>query len=72
MDTGNNVDRTIQLRASQADRALIDRAAEIAGMNHAQFMLRAARKDAKEVIVDHAPLADRDDALCIDITKLWR
>lgn len=61
----------IQLRASEADRALIDRAAEIAGTNRTQFMLKAALKDAKDTILDHqSPLLVDADAFAAVIDQL--
>jgi uncharacterized protein (DUF1778 family) len=42
----------IHLRARDADRALIDRAAGLAGTNRSQFMLASAIKEAKTVLAD--------------------
>jgi len=43
---------TINLRADQAKRALIDRAAEKVGKNRSEFMLEAACRQATEVLLD--------------------
>lgn len=56
METAQQSDTTIQLRASKLDRDLIDRAAEVAGLNRTQFMLKAALRDAKDVILDQSAL----------------
>lgn len=45
-------DVTINLRANQRQRALIDRAAEVLGKNRSDFMLEAACRDADAVLVD--------------------
>lgn len=42
----------IHLRARAQDRALIDRAAELTGLNRSQFMLDASLRDAKSVLAD--------------------
>ena len=44
--------RTINLRASEASRALIDRAAEALGKDRTEFMLEAATRDAQSVLLD--------------------
>lgn len=43
---------TINLRADQTKRALIDRAAERVGKNRSEFMLDAACRQATEVLLD--------------------
>jgi uncharacterized protein (DUF1778 family) len=43
---------TINIRADQAKRALIDRAAEKVGKNRSEFMLEAACRQATEVLLD--------------------
>jgi uncharacterized protein (DUF1778 family) len=43
---------TINLRADQAKRALIDRAAERLGKNRSEFMLEAACRAATAVLLD--------------------
>ena len=45
-------DVTINLRASQRQRALIDRAAEALGKNRSDFMLEAACREADAVLLD--------------------
>lgn len=42
----------IRLRAQTADRALIDRAAEATGKSRSEFVLDAAKREAKEVLFD--------------------
>ena len=42
----------INLRADKAKRALIDRAAEALGKNRSEFMLEAACREAKNVLLD--------------------
>jgi uncharacterized protein (DUF1778 family) len=44
--------RTINLRASEARRALIDRAAEALGKDRTEFMLEAATREAQSVLLD--------------------
>lgn len=45
-------DVTINLRANQRQRALIDRAAETLGKNRSDFMLEAACREADAVLLD--------------------
>ena len=45
-------DVTINLRANQRQRALIDRAAETLGKNRSDFMLEAACRAADSVLLD--------------------
>ncbi len=45
-------DVTINLRANQRQRALIDRAAEALGKNRSDFMLEAACREADAVLLD--------------------
>ena len=45
-------DVTIHLRATAADRDFIDRVAEMAGSNRSQFMLSAALKEARSLLLD--------------------
>lgn len=55
----------VNIRISERDRTLIDRAAELRGTNRSEFMLAAARKAAEEAILDRAFLvvdADRFSA----------
>lgn len=43
---------TINLRASQQQRTLIDRAAEALGKTRSDFMLNVARREAEAVLLD--------------------
>jgi uncharacterized protein (DUF1778 family) len=43
---------TINLRASQKQRSLIDRAAEATGKNRSDFMLEASCREAESVLLD--------------------
>ena len=45
-------DVTINLRASQRQRALIDRAAQTVGKNRSDFMLEVACREADAVLLD--------------------
>jgi len=45
-------DETINLRASQRQKQLIDRAAEAQGRNRSDFMLESACKEAESVLLD--------------------
>lgn len=45
-------DVSINLRANQRQRALIDRAAETLGKNRSDFMLEAACREADAVLLD--------------------
>jgi uncharacterized protein (DUF1778 family) len=45
-------DETINLRASQRQKALIDRAAEALGRNRSDFMLETACREAEAVLLD--------------------
>jgi uncharacterized protein (DUF1778 family) len=45
-------DAAINLRVSQRQRALIDRAAEALGKNRSDFMLEAACREADAVLLD--------------------
>jgi uncharacterized protein (DUF1778 family) len=49
-------DVNIHLRARPEDRKLIDRAAELSGANRSQFMLAAALKEAKSVLLDQTTI----------------
>jgi uncharacterized protein (DUF1778 family) len=46
----------IHLRARPQDRKLIDRAAELAGVNRSQFMLASALKEAKNILLDQSAI----------------
>ena len=43
---------TINLRADERTRSLIDQAAETTGKNRSEFMLEAARREATSVLLD--------------------
>jgi uncharacterized protein (DUF1778 family) len=45
-------DTTINLRTSESERTLIDRAAEALGKTRSEFMLEAARREAETVLLD--------------------
>jgi uncharacterized protein (DUF1778 family) len=47
-----NRDETINLRASQHQKALIDRAADALGRNRSEFMLESACREAETVLLD--------------------
>jgi uncharacterized protein (DUF1778 family) len=47
-----NRDETINLRASQRQKALIDRAADALGRNRSDFMLESACREAEAVLLD--------------------
>lgn len=55
---------TINIRVQPADRALIDQAAESQGKNRSDFMLEAARRAAREALLDRTLL--RVDAKTYD------
>jgi len=44
--------KVINLRTSEASRALIDRAAEAMGKGRTEFMLEAATREAQSVLLD--------------------
>ena len=50
--TRNNREETINLRASQRQKALIDRAADALGRNRSEFMLESACREAEAVLLD--------------------
>jgi len=54
--TTQAADVNIHLRARPQDRKLIDRAAELSGSNRSQFMLAAAVKEAKNVLLDQTTI----------------
>ncbi len=55
-------DVTINLRANQRQRALIDRAAEALGKNRSDFMLEAACREADAVLLDRRLFVLDDNA----------
>ena len=44
--------KTINLRASRKQKAMIDRAAEVLGRSRSEFMLEAACREAETVLLD--------------------
>ncbi len=50
--TRKNRDKNINLRASQTQKALIDRAADALGRNRSDFMLETACREAEAVLLD--------------------
>lgn len=46
----------IHLRARPQDRKLIDQAAELVGTNRSQFMMAAALKEAKNILIDQSTI----------------
>jgi len=51
-----SADVNIHLRTRPQDRKLIDQAAELSGANRSQFMLAAALKEAKSVLLDQTTI----------------
>lgn len=51
-NSDTTADVTIHLRATAADRDFIDRVAEMTGSNRSQFMLSAALKEARSLLLD--------------------
>jgi uncharacterized protein (DUF1778 family) len=58
--TGRN--ETINLRASQKQKALIDRAAEALGRSRSDFMLETVCREAETVLLDRRYFALSQDA----------
>lgn len=56
MEQLTHADTTIQLRASVFDRDLIDQAARSMGINRTQFMLNAAVRNAKDVLMEQTAI----------------
>ncbi len=54
---------TINLRASSAQKALIDRAASLLGKSRTEFMLESAREAAENALLDQRLFLLDDDAL---------
>jgi uncharacterized protein (DUF1778 family) len=48
----DNAESHIHLRARQTDRALIDRAAALAGTSRSDFMMSSALKEARNILLD--------------------
>jgi uncharacterized protein (DUF1778 family) len=53
---------TINLRASQRQKSLIDRAAEALGRSRSDFMLEASCREAETVLLDRRYFALSDEA----------
>src|SRR5450755_1058762 len=60
--TRNNREETINLRASQRQKALIDRAANALGRNRSEFMLETACREAESILLDRRYFALPDEA----------
>lgn len=56
MEQSIYADTTIQLRASVSDKNLIDQAARSMGINRTQFMLNAAVRNAKDVLMEQTSI----------------
>ncbi len=56
MEQSTYADTTIQLRASVSDKNLIDQAARSMGINRTQFMLNAAVRNAKDVLMEQTSI----------------
>jgi uncharacterized protein (DUF1778 family) len=56
-----NRDETINLRATQRQKALIDRAADALGRNRSDFMLETACREAEQVLLDRRYFALSSD-----------
>ena len=70
MEHTQSSDTVIQLRASTFDRDLIDQAANLAGINRTQFMLSAAVRDAKNILLDRTALFVDSDAFAAILDQL--
>ena len=70
MERTQSSDKTIQLRASQFDRDLIDHAAHLAGVNRTQFMLGAAVREAKNLLLDQTALFVDADSFAAILDQL--
>lgn len=62
MSTTATRTRVINLRTSEASRALIDRAAEALGKDRTEFMLEAATREAQSVLLDRRYFQLDEDA----------
>ena len=52
----SQADTHIHLRARAEDKALIDRAARLMGVNRSQFLLAAGLKEAKNYLLDQSTI----------------
>jgi uncharacterized protein (DUF1778 family) len=44
--------QTIQMRAKESERVIIDRAAEVLGKNRSEFIIESSLSEAKKVLLD--------------------
>ena len=65
-------DVSINLRANQRQRALIDRAAEAVGKNRSDFMLEAACREADSVLLERRFFVLDEKAYCRFLAALDR
>jgi uncharacterized protein (DUF1778 family) len=83
--TKKNRDENINLRASQSQKALIDRAADALGRNRSDFMLETACREAEAVLLDRryfslpsqefkrfAAMLDKSQASNVKLRRLLR
>lgn len=61
---------TLNLRIPSAERNLIDRAAEVLGTTRTEFILRAARKAAEEVLLDQTLFSVSPEAYAQFLARL--
>jgi uncharacterized protein (DUF1778 family) len=61
-DSAARKDELIQIRASAATKAILNRAAAMRGQKLSEFMLESARARAEETILDQRLFALDDDA----------
>jgi uncharacterized protein (DUF1778 family) len=61
-DSAARKDDLIQIRASAATKAILNRAATLRGQKLSEFMLESARVRAEEIILDQRLFALDDDA----------
>jgi uncharacterized protein (DUF1778 family) len=61
-DSNTRKDDLIQIRASAATKAILNRAAAMRGQKLSEFMLESARQRAEETILDQRLFALDDDA----------
>jgi uncharacterized protein (DUF1778 family) len=54
-------DRTMNIRLSQSQKNLIDRAANCLGKNRSDFLLEVACREAENVLLDRAYIAVSDE-----------
>jgi uncharacterized protein (DUF1778 family) len=61
-DSAARKDDLIQIRASAATKAILNRAAALRGQKLSEFMIESARARAEEIILDQRLFALDDDA----------